>query len=150
MQGDKIMSTEEKTIHVRNEGTVIPNSLFTIHIRYDETLTLKELSEALELINKAINDINRQSGINNSKLGREYAAKVDGVSSGSIVVNILAHLVQPVALSMLASFIYDRLKSIGAKKRKNLINEDVGYPISMSVYGNNNLIEINIKNSNNN
>ena len=95
----------------------------------------------MDRINKAINDVNRDNGIkDNAKLGKEYAAKVAGVDSGSIIVHILTYVVAPVALSVLANFLYDRLKTIGAKKEK----EDGAYPISISVNGNNNLIQLNI------
>ena len=145
------MGAEEKTIQIIKEGEVLPESPITIHINYNESLTLKELSTALDLINKAINDVNRESGIkNNTKLGKEYAAEVAGVDSGSIVLHILTYFVAPVALSMLANFLYDRLKTIGAKKKKKSIKEDSGYPISISVNGDNNLIELNITKPSNN
>ena len=145
------MGAEEKTIQIIKEGEVLPESPITIHINYNESLTLKELSAALDLINKAINDVNRESGIkDNAKLGKEYAAEVAGVGSGSIVLHILTYFVAPVALSMLANFLYDRLKTIGTKKEKKSIKEDSGYPISISVNGDNNLIELNITKPSNN
>ncbi len=49
------MSTEEKTIEIINEGSVMSKGPITIHIDYNERLTLKEFSEVLDLINKAIN-----------------------------------------------------------------------------------------------
>lgn len=141
------MCKEEKSIQIINEGEITTQSPITIHINYNESLTLKELSDALDRINKAINDINRDNGIkDNAKLGKEYAAKVAGVDSGSIIVHILTYVVAPVALSVLANFLYDRLKTIGAKKEK----EDGAYPISISVNGNNNLIELNITKPRNN
>ena len=139
------MSEEEKVIQIINESTILPNTSFSIHIDYNEALTLKELAEVLELINKAINDINRECGIkNNAKLGKDYAAKVTGVESGSIVVHILTCFVTPITLSVLANFIYDRLKTIVSKKEKNSNKEELESPISVVVNGNNNLIELNI------
>ena len=44
----------------------MPKAPITIHIDYNETLTLKEFSEVLDLINKAINDVNRENGIKNN------------------------------------------------------------------------------------
>ena len=135
------MCKSEKCIRIITEGEITTQSPITIHIDYNESLTLKELSDALDRINKAINDVNRDNGIkDNAKLGKEYAAKVAGVDSGSIIVHILTYVVAPVALSVLANFLYDRLKTIGAKKEK----EDGAYPISISVNGNNNLIQLNI------
>ena len=140
-----MMNIEEKVIEIVNEGLIMPKTPITVHIDYNEALTLKEFSEVLDRINKAINDVNREHGIkSNAKLGKEYAAEVTGVDSGSIIVNILTNFVAPVALSVLASFIYDRLKNIGAKKDNKSIKEEAGYPISISVNGDNNLIEFNI------
>lgn len=149
MQGDKVMCTANKTINIIKDGTVMSDSTFTIHITYNESLTVKELSQVLDFTNKAINDINRENGMkNNVKLGKEYAAEVVGVDSGSIVMHILTYFVSPVALSILANFLYDRLKNIGAKKEKGAILNDSGYPISISVNGENNLIELNITKQN--
>ena len=135
------MDTAEKAIQIINEGQIKSKSPVTVHINYNASLTLKELSDTLDRINKAINDVNRENGIkNNAKLGKEYAAEVAGVDSGSIVVHILTNFVAPVALSVLANFLYDRLKSIGVKNEKN----DAGYPISINVNGDNNLIELTI------
>lgn len=129
-------------INIISDRSIQQKELITIHIDYNESLTLKELSEVLDLINKAINDVNRENGIkNNATLGKEYAAEVAGVDSGSIVVHILTNFVAPVALSMLGSFLYDRLKNIGAKKEKNQVKTDTAYPISINVNGNDNLIE---------
>lgn len=129
-------------INIISDHSILQKETITIHIDYNESLTLKELSEVLDLINKAINDVNRENGIkNNATLGREYAAEVAGVDSGSIVVHILTNFVAPVALSMLGSFLYDRLKNIGAKKEKNIVKTDTAYPISINVNGNDNLIE---------
>ena len=145
------MSAKGKVIQIINESTIMPNSSFTLHIDYNESLTLKELVEVLDLINKAINDINRDRGIkNNAKLGKEYAAEVTGVESGSIVVHILTYFVAPIALSVLANFIYDRLKGISSKKEKKSNKEELESPISISVNGNNNLIELNITKPNKN
>lgn len=129
-------------INIISDRVIQQKEPITIHIDYNESLTLKELSEALDLINKAINDVNRKNGIkNNATLGKEYAAEVAGVDSGSIVVHILTNFVAPVALSMLGSFLYDRLKNIGAKKEKKQVKTDAGYPVSINVNGNDNLIE---------
>lgn len=144
-----MMNIEEKEITVLQEGSVATRGPITIHITYNESLTLKEFSEVLDLINKAINDVNRESGMkNNAKLGKEYAAEVAGVDTGSIIVHVLTSFVAPVLLSVIANFIYERLKNIGAKKEKRLTKENSGYPISINVNGDDNLIEINIKKPN--
>lgn len=136
---------ENRRIKIVSDVSIMPKESVTIHINYTEALTLKELSEILDLINKAINDVNRKNGVGNVKLAREYAPEVEGVESGSIVVHILASFVAPVAMSMLANYLYDRLKNIGAKKVKQQIQADTAYPISISINGNDNLIELNVQ-----
>ena len=141
------MYTKEKAIQIISESEISVKSPITIHIGYNHSLTLKEFSDVLDRINKAINDVNRDNGIrNNAILGKEYAAEVAGVDSGSIVLHIFTYIVEPVFLSVVGNFIYDRLKNIGAKKEE----EDTAYPISINVNGDNNLIEINITKPNNN
>ena len=124
----------------------MPNKSITMHMNYNEALTLKELSEILDLINKAINDVNRKNGIrNNAELGKKYKTEVTGVDSGSIIIHILTNFVAPVALSVLADFLSERLKNFGAKKEKKQIKIDSAYPISIRINENDNLIDINIK-----
>jgi len=138
---------EERAIRIINDSSIIPKGSVSIHISYNESLTLKELSEVFDLTNKAINDVNREKGITNAKIGKEYAAEVTGVDSGSIILHILTNFVAPVALSVLANFLYDRLKSIGSKKdkkEKKQIKDNTAYPIVIIVNGNENLMDINI------
>ena len=79
----------------------MPNKSITMHMNYNEALTLKELSEILDLINKTINDVNRENGIrNNVELGKKYPTEVIGVDPGSIIIHILTNFVAPVALSV--------------------------------------------------
>ena len=84
-------------------------------------LTLKELTEILENVNKSINDINRDNGVkSNALIGKDYSTKVSGIESGSIIISIFSTLVVPVTLSVLSNYIYDRLKKIiKIKKKKN-------------------------------
>lgn len=131
----------------------MPKDSVSIHISYNESLTLKELSEVFDLTNKAINDVNREKGITNAKIGKEYAAEVTGVDSGSIILHILTNFVAPVALSVLANFLYERLKSIGSKKdkkEKKQIKDNTAYPIVIIVNGNENLMDVNITKPSNN
>lgn len=84
------MNAADKSITIIKDGTVMSDSTFIIHIGYNDPLTVRELSQVLDFTNKAINDINRENGIkNNVKLGKEYAAEIVGVSSGSIVIECL-------------------------------------------------------------
>ena len=98
--------TMEKKIKAKKEEITVSNNPVTIHIKYNESLTLKELSKVIYLINLAINDINRDNGIkDNAKLGKSFAAEVIGVDSGSIVLHIITHFVAPVALGILANYL---------------------------------------------
>ena len=135
---------EEKAIRIINDGPLMPKDSVTIHISYNGSLTLKELSEVFDLANKAINDINREKGVTNAKIGKEYTAEVTGVDSGSIIVHILTNFVEQVALSVLANFLYDRLKSMGSKKREKTKQTDTAYPIVIIVNATENLINLNI------
>lgn len=135
---------EKRAITIINETVINPKDSIAIHINYNKSLTLKELSELLDLINKAINDINRENGINNVTIGRNYAAEVKGVESGSIVLSIFINLVTSISCSILGNFLYDRIKSIGAKKDKDLKTNDNAYPVVIIVDGDIKLIDINI------
>ncbi|QOS39381.1 hypothetical protein DYE49_02485 [Treponema rectale] len=75
---------KENAIRIINDGSVMPN---------DSVTTLKKLSKVFDLANKAINDINREKGVTNAQIGKEYAAFVTGVDSGSIIVHILTNFV---------------------------------------------------------
>ena len=57
------MNMEERVIEIIKEGTITSKDPVTIHITYNESLTLKEFSDILDLINKAINDVNREYGV---------------------------------------------------------------------------------------
>lgn len=134
---------EEKKITILNDDAIESGERIKLHVTYNNNLTLKELSEVLNLTNKAINDVNREKGINNVIIGREYAPEVSGIESGSIILYIVLQFVTPVALSVLASFIYDRLTTNKKKDNKQL-SEDY-YPISINVNGSNNSIDIHIE-----
>lgn len=136
---------DNRKIIVINDSLVKSKEIITIHIICNESLTLKELTETLNFLNRGINDVNRENGIkSNVLLGTEYAAEVSKVEHGSIVLQILTNFVAPVALSILGNFLYDRLKNIGAKKEKRQEKTDTAYPIAININGNENVIEVNI------
>lgn len=119
-------------VEIVNDITMDAQGSIRVHITYDKSLTLKELSETLDLINKSINDFNRDNGVtNNGKLGKNYASEVESVEAGSIIVNLMVNVIAPVALSVLANYIYDRVKQIGVNKKPN--NESVKYPVDITV-----------------
>lgn len=131
-------------ISVSKDKTIELQGNVRIHLSYEDELTLKELSELLDLINKSINDFNRSNGVNNnSRIGKEYSTQVKSVESGSIVVNLLLNVVSPVLLSVLANYIYDRIKTLGKGKGSNTV---LKYPITINVNGDNNELNVLIDN----
>ena len=137
------MKNNEKRNDVIEESTT--KKEITIHIDSNELLTLKELSEILDIINKTINYINRENGIkSNAKIGKEYAAEITGVDHGSIVINMLVNFVKQISLSVLADCLYERMKKIWSKKEKKTGDGDIKFPIYINVNGSGNLIDINI------
>ena len=127
-----------------SEGVLIGNDVIRLHFTYEDNLSLSDLSECISLVNKAINDINREHGLTNFTVGREYSSKIDSVESGSIVINVLTNFIVPVALSVLANAIYDRLKTWGQRKNKDGIISQSKYPININTNVNVNITEINI------
>ena len=135
---------EEKKITILSDDTIESGEQIKLRFTYSNNLTLKEFSEVLDLTNKAINDVNRGKGINNIIIGRDYAPEVHGVESGSIILYIVLQFVTPVALSVLANFIYDRLTRKNRKNDNKELSEEY-YPISINVNGSNNSIDIHIE-----
>ncbi len=140
---NRIIETDNNTVEPRKEK-------ITIHIKYDSPLTLKELVEVLDSIKKSINDVNRENGISNNVLGRDYAPEVYGVESGSIILDIIANFVGQLTIGVLSAFIAERLKDLGAKKEKGKIVEGTGYPSMVNTNDDTNTIEITIMKSNHN
>ena len=133
---------ENENIKIVSDQLIISDNEIKMHISYDDKLTLKELTEILDLTNKAINDINRENGVgNNATIGKKYATEVTKVEQGSIVLSMVMYFVVPVSTSILAAFLYDRFKTIGSKKNKPS-EEDC--KVNIIVDGNNYNIDIHI------
>lgn len=121
-------------VEIINDIIMDAQGSIRVHITYEKSLTLKELSETLDLINKSINDFNRDNGVtNNGRLGKKYASEVESVEAGSIIINLLVNVIAPVALSVLANYIYDRVKQIGVNKKTN--NKNTKYPVCITANG---------------
>lgn len=88
----------------------------TLHFTYDKNLTLKELSDLLDLSNKAINDFNRANGVSNQAVSKQYAAEVGAVKEGSVIVEILQNFVAPLSVAVLGTLLSERLQKLGQKK----------------------------------
>ena len=74
-------STKNVTNDRKSENT----QMIKLHILTDESWSISELIEVLDLTKTSINYVNRQFGINsNQKLGNEFAPQVIGVEKGSI------------------------------------------------------------------
>ncbi|MBR7091944.1 MAG: hypothetical protein IKI50_02020 [Clostridia bacterium] len=128
----------KQKIEITNNKTITTNDVITFHITYASPLTVKELSQLFNRINKGINTLNRENGVkNNMTLGKEYAPEILRIAQGSIVMDIILKLVQPVLLNVLSQSIYDQFKKSKTKQEKN--DE---CPIIMIVNGNNNIINI--------
>lgn len=132
----------QKNLIIDNESEV------SLHFTYDKNLSLKELSELLDLSNKAINDFNRNNGVkNNAALGKQYQAQVEVVKGGSVIITLLLTTVVPLSLGVLANYLYERIKTLGYKQRKESTEvQPCKYPIVIVVNDNN--IEIHISNNN--
>lgn len=135
-------------IVVYNESVIEPGDTVCLHFEYDNNLKLKELVELLDLTNKAINSINKDKGISsNSVLGKKYSTEVKNVQEGSIVLNLVLQTASSIAISLLASYIYDKIKTIGFNK-KSKKTEEYKYPILISVNDNRNIYtNVNITNN---
>lgn len=88
----------------------------TIHITCNENIKLKDLSNLLDTINLSVNDYYRNNGIGNNKLSK-YAAIVNKVGNGSILLEIAIDMFVPVTASMLAEYVLNRMR-----KQKNTHN----------------------------
>ena len=143
---------KEEALQIITDTVIEKDGELIFHIAYDKQLTLKELSEVLDLVNKAINDSNREHGVkNNGILGKQYAPEVMAVNQGSVILNLLVYVVAPITTSVIGSFIYDRLTTLGhsSAKKKSAVDEKdslafIKYPISITVNANN--IDIHIHN----
>ena len=121
---------------------------FGIHITYGRNLTLKELSEVLNLINLSVNDYYRDNGINNFEIGR-YAPSINGVKEGSIFFDIVIPIFETVCseaitVETVVQYILSRLNKMETKKGHSPIN--LYFNINI---GTNNTINMNVNDKNN-
>lgn len=143
------MNMNNKEITIKNDIELMSDDIIKIHFMYNNELSLKELSELLDLTNKAIHDFNRDNGAGNKNIETTYPTKVKSVENGSVILNILINIVSPIMIGVLSNYIYDRIIMLGKKKKSTDNpgnNKNPKYPIYISVYGNENKIDININN----
>ncbi len=143
-------------ISVLEDRVLEKTSEVTLHFTYDKNLTLKELTEVLDMINKAINDFNRDNGIKSGNtLSKRYAAEVAGIKEGSLIIELLVSFAAGITTSVLGNYIFERLKKWGSKKKERpegnpaeLGVDDVPakFPISITVNGG--TVNIHIHNEN--
>lgn len=92
---------------------------YTIHIEYDNSISLKEFGEIIEIIRLSFNDANRNMGINNNNINK-YAPAINCVEKGSIILNIVVNLAVGVTVNLISDAIKSRIN-----KSKNLNNINV-------------------------
>lgn len=97
-------------VSILKNGNLKNSDIVKYHITYDENLTIKELADVLEVMNKTINEINRNNGIkNNAKIGTQYAPTVSNVENGSIILDVFLQLFVPITTGIMANVLYDKL-----------------------------------------
>ncbi|MDE6302621.1 MAG: hypothetical protein K2M36_03425 [Clostridia bacterium] len=87
------------------------------HITYDNNLDLPELIDILTLINKGVNQLNLQNGVNNSSKLGNYHPVVQEVNKGSIDFKLLLSLIAPLAIKGI-EFLVDFIKSKLSQSKK--------------------------------
>ena len=92
---------------------------YTIHIEYDNSISLKEFGEIIDIIRLSFNDSNRNMGINNNNINK-YAPAINCVEKGSIILNIVVNLAVGVTVNLISDAIKSRIN-----KSKNLNNINV-------------------------
>ena len=133
-------STKNVTNDRKSENT----QMIKLHILTDESWSISELIEVLDLTKTSINYVNRQFGINsNQKLGNEFAPQVIGVEKGSIELFIAALFNNPVGSGLIANLIFAgfqmAIRKLRDRKKKKEYEADP-YDIKVNVVGDNNII----------
>ena len=72
-------------------------------------MTLKKLTEVLQVINLSVNDYYRDNGISNREVGL-YAPVVNQVEKGSILIEIAISVFSGVTASLLTEYILHRIR----------------------------------------
>lgn len=136
---------EKHVIVVQEEKRLEESGKVTLHFTYDKNLTLKELTEVLDMTNKAINDFNRDNGVKSGyALSKRYATEVAGVKEGSYVFELIVNVAVGITTGVLGNCIFERFKMWRAKKKDTpddipavAVEEDASakYPVSITVNG---------------
>ena len=98
-----------------------------LHITYNNNLSFSEFNKICDSVNKAFNDINRESGLISVKQIKEHGAIITNIEKGSIFFDFVIPFIIDVSSGMLVNFISSRLF-----KRKNhkidihIINDEKG------------------------
>lgn len=132
-------------IVVQEDKLLEESDKVTLHFTYDRNLTLKELTEVLDMTNKAINDFNRDNGVKSGyALSKRYATEVAGVKEGSYVFDLIINVAIGLTTGVLGNCLFERYKMWRAKKKETpedapavLVEEDAPakYPVSITVNG---------------
>ena len=92
---------------------------YTVHVDYDNSISLKEFGEIIEIIRLSFNDANRNMGKNNNNISK-YAPAINYVEKGSIILNIIVNLAVGVTVNLISAAIKSRINN-----SKNLNNVNV-------------------------
>ena len=134
-------SNYDEYIEICSDAILHNDDVLRIHIIPDYNLTLREFSDYIGLIDKAINDINRMNGASNQAIGKHYSSKICSVDNGSIVIDIILGLLTEVPIKILGKLICQRVMSAISKQKSNqAVN------VRIVIKGDNNQIDINFIN----
>ena len=107
------------------------------HISSTNEMTLKYLSETLDLINLSVNDYYRECGIKNNTINK-LSPRVTHVSEGSVYLELAMLVMNHFVAPLLIELIKTRLRKKECNSRGKTCHENI------SVIGDNNVININI------
>ena len=88
---------------------------FYIHISSSQGLTLKNLTDALNILNLSINDYYRDNGVVNSVIS-DFSPSIKGVQEGSVILEIAISIFTTVTSALLVEYIKSRFEK---KKEKS-------------------------------
>lgn len=111
LNGTKVIEMAEKLLNLFSSGGVAPivsRATFNIHVTYDESIKLKELSGLLNNINMSVNDYYRDNGVGSRELS-QYSPVVNNVKNGSIWLEIIIAVFSGITVELLAEFILKRI-----------------------------------------
>lgn len=108
----EICHSQEKYREINN---TMDEKSFYIHISSSQGLTLKNLTDALNILNLSINDYYRDNGVVNSVIS-DFSPSIKGVQEGSVILEIAISIFTTVTSALLVEYIKSRFEK---KKEKS-------------------------------